>query len=140
MGEETRHFNNTYISANLSLQRFRSYHKWGTIFWNSTNVLVKECHWRSGLGMVLENNGMSRWKYLVFAWIRQSRQHYAETYSEPCQISKMEHLVKKVYGFQPLIIFAKVFILEFWQDLNTYLLRYIFTVIAINRPPLYISP
>ena len=30
-----------------------------------------------------------------------------QTYSEPCQTSKMEHFMKEVNEFQPLTIFAK---------------------------------
>ena len=38
-----------------------------------------------------------------------------ETYSEPCQTSKMELYVKIVEGGRPLANFAKSFILDVWQ-------------------------
>ena len=39
-----------------------------------------------------------------------------EAYSEPYQTSKMELLLKIGYGFQPLTIFAKSFILDVLAD------------------------
>ena len=50
----------------------------------------------------------------VFSGSEQNA-HYSEAYSEHCQIFKMERFEKKIEGFEPLIIFAKRSILNFWQ-------------------------
>ena len=40
----------------------------------------------------------------------------SEAYTEPCQTSKMEVFAKMVNGFSFLSIFAKIFILDVWED------------------------
>ena len=53
----------------------------------------------------------------TFQVIRASATHVfiyniSETFSEPCQISKMEHLAKIVTSFHPLTISAKSSVLD----------------------------
>ena len=41
---------------------------------------------------------------------------HPDTYSEPCETSKMERFVKIVNNFKPLTIFGKRSILDIWED------------------------
>ena len=47
---------------------------------------------------------------------RQVNLSYPETYSEPCQISKMEFFAKIVNGYKRISFFVKHFILDVWLD------------------------
>ena len=50
---------------------------------------------------------------------------HPETYSEPCQTSKIEYFLKRVSDYKPLTIFAKCYILDIKKVVKTPMLSLI---------------